>query len=86
MNLSDDLLAAAKAHAKHRGPLGWLERISDEHRQAIEKTRDEWRQIGGKSSGVSAARLACVICERLTALGYQMPQEKAVSNWLILGK
>jgi hypothetical protein len=83
MTLADDLLEAARGGVKHRGPLGWLERLSAEHCKAIEKTREDWVKIGGKSSGVSAARLAAVICERMTALGYQMPREKAVADWLL---
>ena len=83
MTLADELLSAATGSAKHRGPLGWLERMGAEHRQAIEKTRDDWAKMGGKSSGVSAARLAVVICDRMTALGYQMPKEKAVADWLL---
>lgn len=83
MALEDEMLAdAISVGQKRNGPVGWLDRLSPEHRDSVEAARRQWLAMGGVSSGVPAVSLANVICDRMTKLGYQMPRSKEVSNWL----
>jgi hypothetical protein len=82
-DLAQELIAAAEADARQQGM--WLARLSSEHRQAVEAARDSWQKTSQKR-GVSAARLATAIIDKMTKLGYSMPNPKQVARWLTTGK
>lgn len=82
-DLAQELLDAAREVA-HR-PARWLDRLADEHRQAVEAARDSWLKTG-QASGISATRLAKVIVEKMTSLGYRTASWKQVQRWITTGK
>lgn len=82
MALEDDIMAHALSSQPRRGPVGWLARLSEEHRAAVVKVKQNWRAMGGASSGVTAVSVANSVVATFTGLGYAMPRPKEIANWL----
>lgn len=84
MALEDEMLADALASVPSRhGPLGWIDRLSPEHRASVEAARVQWIGMGGAASGVPAIGMAASIAKHLVTLGYQMPRTKEIARWLV---
>lgn len=83
MALEDEIMARAAVSQVRRGPVGWLHRLSEEHRAAASKVKENWRAMGGTSSGVTANSVASSIAHTFAGLGYTMPRPKEIANWLM---
>lgn len=83
MALEDDIIARAAASQARRGPVGWLDRLSGEHRASAISAKTQWKAMGGTSSGITATSVANSIIDAFTSLGYTMPRSKEIANWLM---
>jgi hypothetical protein len=76
--LTEEILASVKPTPKKRG---WLDVLSEEHRNAIVEVRAQWRKTAD-SSGVSASQMARTIIAKLADRGYKLNGYRKVQRWL----
>lgn len=80
-SLTQDILHSARPTPKKQG---WLDVLSDDHRNAILDVRDHWRKTAD-ASGVSASQMARTIIAKLVDRGYKINGYRKVQRWLTQG-
>ena len=76
--LVSEILDAAKPPIRNPN---WFDRLDDDQRSVVLEVRSGW-QATRNVTNVSAMEVARKMIERLTPIGYGLPQTKEIARWL----